>query len=256
MATNYLQLCNQILREINEVELTTADFATSVGIQSHVKDLINRSYLDMVNEEAQWPFLAVEESGSTDPNYGNVTVDTVAGTRWYELKPSSDSLTTDYSYIDWDNFLVTTIGVSGEDAPYTSRNLKFTTIEEWKDYFRLGQNNDDADTQSYGVPSRVIKSPDNRKFGLSPIPDKVYKIWFYAYLLPTELDSYTDEIVFPDLYVPVLINRARYYVHQFKDNPQASAFALEDYKKGIKKMKINLMEPTPIYFKDDRIRFT
>jgi len=255
MATNYLQLCNEILREINEVELTTADFATSVGIQSHVKDLINRSYLDMVNEEAQWPFLTVEESGSTDPNYGNVTIDTVEGTRWYELKPSSDSLTTDYSYIDWDNFLVTTIGVSGETAPYTSRNLKFTTIEEWKDYFRLGQNNDDADTQSYGVPSRVIKSPDNRKFGLSPIPDKVYKIWFYAYLLPTELDSHADEIVFPDLYVPVLINRARYYVHQFKDNPQASAFALEDYKKGLKKMKINLMEPTPIYFKDDRIRF-
>ena len=255
MATNYLQLCNEILREINEVELTTADFATSVGIQSHVKDLINRSYLDMVNEEAQWPFLTVEESGSTDPNYGNVTIDTVAGTRWYELKPSSDSLITDYSYIDWDNFLVTTIGVSGETAPYTSRNLKFTTIEEWKDYFRLGQNNDDADTQSYGVPSRVIKSPDNRKFGLSPIPDKVYKIWFYAYLLPTELDLYADEIVFPDLYVPVLINRARYYVHQFKDNPQASAFALEDYKKGLKKMKINLMEPTPIYFKDDRIRF-
>jgi len=255
MATNYLQLCNEILREINEVELTTADFATSVGIQSHVKDLINRSYLDMVNEEAQWPFLTVEESGSTDPNYGNVTIDTVAGTRWYELKPSSDSLVTDYSYIDWDNFLVTTIGVSGETAPYTSRNLKFTTIEEWKDYFRLGQNNDDADTQSYGVPSRVIKSPDNRKFGLSPIPDKVYKIWFYAYLLPTELDLYADEIVFPDLYVPVLISRARYYVHQFKDNPQASAFALEDYKKGLKKMKINLMEPTPIYFKDDRIRF-
>ena len=131
MATNYLQLCNEILREINEVELTTADFATSVGIQSHVKDLINRSYLDMVNEEAQWPFLTVEESGSTDPNYGNVTIDTVAGTRWYELKPSSDSLITDYSYIDWDNFLVTTIGVSGETAPYTSRNLKFTTIEEW-----------------------------------------------------------------------------------------------------------------------------
>jgi hypothetical protein len=74
-------------------------------------------------------------------------------------------------------------------------------------------------------------------------------------LLPTELDSYADEIVFPDLYVPVLINRARYYVHQFKDNPQASAFALEDYKKGLKKMKLNLIGPVPLYFKDDRIRF-
>ena len=255
MATTYLQLCNEILREINEVELTSADFATSVGIQSHVKDLINRAYLDMVNEEAQWPFLAVAESGTSDPNYGNVNIETVAGTRWYELKPASDSLTTDYSYIDCDNFLLTTIGVSGETSPYTSRNLRYTTIEEWKDYFRIGQNNDDADTQSYGTPDRVIKSPDNRKFGLSPIPDKAYKIWFYAYALPTALSAYTDEVVFPDLYVPVLINRARYYVHQFKDNPQAAAFSNEDYKKGLKNMKLNLMEPAPGYFKDDRIRF-
>jgi len=255
MATTYLQLCNEILREINEVELTSADFATSVGIQSHVKDLINRAYLDMVNEEAQWPFLAVAESGTSDPNYGNVNIETVAGTRWYELKPASDSLTTDYSYIDWDNFLLTTIGVSGETSPYTSRNLRYTTIEEWKDYFRIGQNNDDADTQSYGTPDRVIKSPDNRRFGLSPIPDKVYKIWFYAYALPTALSAYTDEVVFPDLYVPVLINRARYYVHQFKDNPQAAAFSNEDYKKGLKNMKLNLMEPAPGYFKDDRLRF-
>ena len=50
MATTYLQLSNEILREMNEVELTQANFASAVGIQSHVKDVINRSYLDMVNE--------------------------------------------------------------------------------------------------------------------------------------------------------------------------------------------------------------
>ena len=62
-----------------------------------------------------------------------------------------------------------------------------------------------------------------------PIPDKVYRIFFYAYNLPTELSAHGDAIVFPDLYVPVLINRARYYMHQFKDNNQGAAFALEDY---------------------------
>ena len=91
--------------------------------------------------------------------------------------------------------------------------------------------------------------------GLSPIPDKVYRIFFYAYNLPTELSAHGDAIVFPDLYVPVLINRARYYMHQFKDNNQGAAFALEDYKRGLKTMKLHLMEPTPNYVKDDRIRF-
>ena len=44
MATTYLELSNEILREMNEVELTSSDFASSVGVQTHVKDLINRSY--------------------------------------------------------------------------------------------------------------------------------------------------------------------------------------------------------------------
>ena len=255
MATTYLQLTNELLREFNEVELTSSNFSSSVGVQSHIKDLVNRAYLDMVNEEPQWPFLAVGESGSTDPMYGNVYVETTAGTRWYELKAASSSIVDDYSYIDWDNFLLTTVGVSGESAPYTVRNLRFTTIEEWKDFFRLSQNKDDADQAEGGTPDRVIKSPDNRKFGLSPIPEQVYRIYYYAYNLPTELSAHGDAIVFPDLYVPVLINRARYYMHQFKDNNQGAAFALEDYKRGLKTMKLHLMEPTPNYVKDDRIRF-
>ena len=255
MATTYLQLTNELLREFNEVELTSSNFSSSVGVQSHIKDLVNRAYLDMVNEEPQWPFLAVGESGSTDPMYGNVYVETTAGTRWYELKAASSSIVDDYSYVDWDNFLLTTVGVSGESAPYTIRNLRFTSIEEWKDYFRVSQNKDDADEAEGGTPDRVIKSPDNRKFGLSPIPDQVYRIYYYAYNLPTELSAHGDAIVFPDLYVPVLINRARYYMHQFKDNNQGAAFALEDYKRGLKTMKLHLMQPTPNYVKDARIRF-
>ena len=111
MATTYLQLTNELLREFNEVELTSSNFSSSVGVQSHIKDLVNRAYLDMVNEEPQWPFLAAGESGSTDPLYGNTFVETVAGTRWYELKESSSSIVDDFSYIDWDNFLLTTIRI-------------------------------------------------------------------------------------------------------------------------------------------------
>ena len=255
MSETYLNLCNDLLRELNEVTLSSSTFSSAIGVQAHIKDSVNRAYLDIVNEEPQWPFLATATSGTTDPMYGNVYVETVAGTRWYTLKSGSSSITTDYGYIDWDNFYLTTVGVSGETAPYEARNLRFTTIEEWKDYFRIGEDLDDADAQNYGVPKRVIKSPDNRKFGLSPIPDKVYKIYFYAYNLPTELSAHSDQLVFPNTYKPVLLARARYYVHQFKENPQAAAFALEDYKRGLRLMKLNLMESAPGYFKDDRVRF-
>lgn len=255
MATTYLQLTNELLRELNEVALTTSNFSNAIGIQQHVKDCVNRAYLDIVTEEPTWPFLSVAESGTTDPFYGNVNVETTAGTRWYELKSSSDNLTTDYGYIDWNNFYITTIGVSGESAPYISKNLKYITLEEWKDFYRSVENADDADAQNWGEPRRVVKSPDNRKFALSPIPDKVYRVWFYAYVLPTELVNYGDTIAFPDVYKTVLLAKARYYLHQFKENAQAAAFALEDYKRGLRLMKSNLMDSTPVYMKDDRMRF-
>tara|TARA_R110000803_G_scaffold206219_1_gene273352 strand:- start:332 stop:1099 length:768 start_codon:yes stop_codon:yes gene_type:complete len=254
MAT-FLTLTNELLRELNEVALTSSTFANAIGVQQHAKDCINRAYLDIVNEEPQWPFLATEESGATDHMYGNTYVETVSGTRWYELKPSSSSMTTDYGYIDWAHFLLTTVDVSGETAPHTIRNLRYTTTEEWKDFYRVSQNKDASDTQQYGVPSRVIRSPDSRKFGLSSIPDKVYRIWFYAYDLPTELDAFGDAIIFPDTYKTVLLARARYFMHQFKENSQAAAFALDDYKRGLRLMKLHLMEPAPGYFKDDRMRF-
>jgi len=252
MAT-YLNLTNELLRELNEVVLTSSNFSDAVGIQAHAQDCINRAYSDIVMAEPQWAFLATGESGATDPFYGNVYVETVAGTRWYELKASSSSITADYGSIDWDNFYLTTIGVSGASTPYTSQNLKFVTTEEWKDHLRESENIDDADTQNYGEPKFIIRSPDARKFGVSPIPDKVYRVWFFAWDLPTALDAHGDATVFPDVYSPVLMARARYHFHQFKDAPQQAAFALEDYKKGLKQMRSALMNPTPNYMSTDHI---
>ena len=253
MATTYLQLTNELLRETNEVVLTSGNFSGAIGIQQFAKDCVNRAYNDIVSAEPRWSFLATGESGSTDPFYGNVYVETVAGQRWYELKASSSSITTDYGAVDWNDFYLTTIGVSGASSPYTSKNLSFMTLEEWKDHFRSSENQDDADTQNYGEPRYVIRSPDARKFGVSPIPDKVYRVWFYAWDLPTALSSHGDTIVFPDMYAPVLMARARYYMYQFKDNAQASQFALDDYKKGLRLMRSNLADPTPKYMSTDMI---
>ena len=255
MATNYLQLTNELLREMNEVPLTTSNFSSAIGVQAHAKDCINRAYLDIVLEEPQWPFLSVGDSGTTDPMYGNTYIETVANTRWYELKPASSSILDDYGSIDWDNFYLTTVGVTGESAPYTAKNLRFTTIEEWKDYFRASENADYAEDANGGEPKRVIRSPDGRMFGLSPIPDKVYRVWFYAYTQPTQLSAYSDEIVFPDVYKTVLLARARYFVHQFKEAVQPAALANEEYRRGLRLMKSNLMVPEPFYIKDDRVRF-
>jgi hypothetical protein len=255
MATTYLDLTNEVLRELNEIPLTSANFTNATGIQKFVKDTVNKSIFDIANQEPQLPFFSAGVSGSTDPFYGNVTVASVAGQRWYTLKADSSSITTDYASIDWDDFYVTTINVSGETAPYVSKGLKFLTLDDWKRYYRDSENEDDANSQNYGEPKFVIKSPDNRKFGLSPIPDKVYNIHFYAFVRPTALSAYDDTMVLPEQYSNIVTSRMRYYVWQFKESPQQASFALDDYKKGLKYMKSNLMNPTPKYMTDDRRYF-
>ena len=255
MATTYLDLSNEVLRELNEVVLTSGSFASATGIQGFVKDAINKSLFDVANAEPQLPFFSAGVSGSTDPFYGNVTVATVAGQRWYTLKASSSSITSDYAAVDWDDFYITTINVSGESAPYTSTGLKYLTLADWKRYYRDAENADDADTQSYGEPKYVYKSPDHRKFGLSPIPDKVYNVHFYAFEKPTALSAYDDTIPMPEQYSNVLTARTRYYVHQFKENIQQAAMALDDYRKALRHMKSNLINPQPKYMTDDRRYF-
>ena len=255
MATTYLDLTNEVLRELNEIPLTSANFADATGLQKFVKDSVNKSIYDIANQEPQLPFFSAGVSGSTDPFYGNVTVPTVAGQRFYTLKSDSSSITTDYASIDWDDFYVTTINVSGETAPYVSKGLRFLTLDDWKRYYRDSENEDDANSQTYGEPKFVIKSPDNRKFGLSPIPDKVYNVHFYAFVRPTALSAYDDTMVLPEQYSNIVTARMRYYVWQFKESPQQAAFALDDYRKGMKHMKSNLMNPTPKYMTDDRRYF-
>lgn len=255
MSATYLELTNVLLRELNEVPLTTANFSDAIGIQAHVKDCVNRAYIDIINEEPTWPFLAVAVSGTVDPMYGNVKVETTEGQRWYLLKSGSTSSTTDYGFIDWASFYITTIGVTGETAPYTSKTLRYITTEEWKDYYRNSENIDDAESQNYGTPRSVIRSPDNRKFGLSPIPDKKYAVWFYAYVLPTELSAYSDKIVIPITYKNVLLARARYFILQFKESIQPAALALDEYKRSLRLMRSQLLRPAPEYMKDTRVRF-
>ena len=254
MATTYLDITNEVLRELNEIPLTSANFANATGLQQFVKDAINKSIFDIANQEPQLPFFSAGESGATDPFYGNVAVATVAGTRWYELKESSSSITDDYASVDWDDFYITTINVSGESSPFVSKGLKFLNLADWRRYYRDSENADDANTK-FGEPTFVIKSPDSRKFGLSPIPDKVYNVHFYAFNKPTKLSAQDDSIVFPEQYTNVITARVRYYVWQFKESPQQAAFALDDYKKALRYMKSNLINPTPRTMTDDRMYF-
>ena len=244
MAKTYLALTNELLVELNEPELTA--ISSGVGVQKQVSNCVNRAYSDIVDAVDNWSWLSTDTPD--DPYYGNTIVPTVVGQRWYLSKAGSTGVDGDFDSVNWDMFTLVDTA-----SPYTINKLAFTTLTVWRNSYAKAEEAD-ARTAQYGVPLRVIRSSDGRRFGLSPIPDKVYNIHFFAYNRPTALSADTDEVAFPEQYKTVLLARARYYIYQFKDNIAQSQLALDEYKKGLQSMADNLNSPQPQYMSD--VRFT
>ena len=80
MASSYLVLINNVLRDLNEVELTSSTFSSSRGIQTAVKDYINRAINDVINAELNWPFTRAEG-----------LIDVIAGKQLYSYTTESSS---------------------------------------------------------------------------------------------------------------------------------------------------------------------
>ena len=244
MAKTYKAFVNELLVELNEPEVSTV--ATGVGIQKQVANVVNRAYFDIVDSVDDWSWLSADVPD--DPYYGNTIVPTVAGQRWYLNKAGSNNIDTDFDSVNWDMFTL-----EDTNSPYTINKLPFTTLTQWRSNYAQNEESD-ARTNTFATPLRVIRSSDGRRFGLSPIPDKVYNIHFFAYNRPTALVADTDTVLFPEQYKPVLLARARYYLYQFKDNIAQSQLALDEYKKGLQNMADNLNSPQPQYMSD--VRFT
>ena len=166
---------------------------------------------------------------------------------------AADATWTDY---DTESVCTTASGTwtATHTSPYSRQNLRFIPIEVWKKHYRESDDNA-KDTGVYGQPVRVIMSPDGRKFGLSPLPDKAYRIHFYAWEQITELSAHSDEIQYSEQWASVLLSKARYYMWHFKENIELSSMALEEYKKGIRLMRAHTGKPQPSTMTDDRIRF-
>ena len=94
---NYLTLCNRVLRELNEVEMTSANFSSSRGVQTAVKDFINKAVNDIYNQVFELPSL-----------YKSTFQNTFVGQRTYDL-PSTDSPQTGdlaFRNVDFDSFVL------------------------------------------------------------------------------------------------------------------------------------------------------
>ena len=247
-----MSVVNELLTDSNETVLTSSNFASAVGVHSSVKNYVNRAYLEICAKEVQWPFLRANNSNINEPFAGNVSVDISAGTRWYLLKSGSTSTSTDYAKIDWESFYITTQDVPGATTPYVQKNLKYISHQEWNRLFQAAENSDASSEQNYSEPSFVFPSLDGRYFGVSGLPDKTYKVYFNAWVQPTQLSTYNDEIAIPDMWKPVLLDRASYFLHMFKKEFQEATLAERSYNRGLALMRRTLIGRQSDRMLDDR----
>lgn len=88
MAYTYLQLVNRALVKVNEVEIVSASFASTRGIQTLAKNSVNDAIRDLISEELEWPF-----------NVASGTQALTVGTQEYSYPSSTRT-------IDWDSFFI------------------------------------------------------------------------------------------------------------------------------------------------------
>jgi hypothetical protein len=210
---NYLQLCNAVLREINEVEITNV--TSTRGIQTSVADFINKAQRDIINSEVEWPFTVVNQSFTT-----------TAGTAEYDRE--SDAKTVDY-----DSFTIQ------ESADTAERKLKYISFDEYLERRNEADTNPNASARA--LSEYVYTTPDN-KIGLSPVPDaSTYTVRYYYYQTTSDMAANTDTPTVPERFHDVIVNRARYYAHMLRSDVQFSQLALRDYTDGLGRMRVELI---------------
>lgn len=212
MAYNFLSLVNEVNRRLNEVELTSSNFASAAGFYSSAKDSVNASLRHVNHEEFNWPWNHILEE----------EVLTVGTARY--------GYPTDAQTIDMNSFRIkrnATLGVA-------TTKLKYMDYQEYLDKF-IDYEYNSSDTVK-GVPISIVRAP-SQEFIVVPPPDKAYELDYEYYRNPVSLELHDDVPTIPLEFKHVIVDGAMFYAFQFRGDTQASQIAQDKFEKGIKYMR-------------------
>jgi len=212
MAYDYLGLVNDVNRRLNEVELTTTNFATANGEYGMVKDAVNASIRFINQHEYEWPFNHVTEEETL-----------TAGIVRYTFP--SDAKT-----INFNTFRIKRNDTLGNET----RKLNVLSYEEYLDSYADVEYN--TSTSLRQLPTYVFKSPSS-EFGLVNPPDQAYELVYEYYRLPVDLINSTDVPSIPEQFRYVIVDGAMYFAYLFRGESQESAMMQARFEQEIKQMR-------------------
>jgi hypothetical protein len=229
MSLNFLTLCNQTLRRLNEVEISAADFPNTRGVQALVKDAVRSSIATIHQAQFNWPFNAMEH-----------TQQLVVGQTEYPLSFSFRS-------IDWNSFQI----IPSTGTVTSNQRLNYIERDEW--YRKQRDRDDDAVGVGLGIPTSVFRA-HGQGFGVTPSPDKAYTIQFRYFKSFDNLNTATDTTSIPSEFAHVIVDGAMYHMYMFKDNIEMAGVTLQIFQQGMKHLRtIFVNEFDSVY--DRRVNF-
>jgi len=213
---NYIEYTNIILQAINEVPLSPQQFPTARGLQQFSKEVINRTYFEIVAQDV-WPWMQQgDDTLGTKELTGErsvVPIDT-----WTQIpvtNPYKDTI--DWSTIYW------------KDKDGIKSSL---TELDWEQY-------EDSSIAEEGVPRYIVKSADGSSMGLLPFPtdDDKGKLYYRIWSRPSRFNLYTDEVPLPEQDYTVLVDGALHHMWSFRGNVEQAQLAFARYEAGLKRMR-------------------
>jgi len=209
---DFLGLVNDVNARLNEVPLSSANFATATGFYTTAKEAVNSAIRQINFEQFEWPF-----------NHHTLEETLTASTTRYAFPATTKT-------VDMDTFRIKASTALNSE---TSR-LSIISYEEYLDKHIDQEYN--SVSSNVGLPRYVFRTPD-LKYGLVPAPDKAYTVVYEYYSLPVDLDAATDVPTIPEQFRAVITDGAMYYAYLFRGNTQDATLTLDKFKKGIEQMR-------------------
>lgn len=230
--STYLELTNELLRKLNEVEITSSTFPSLTGIQAAAKDSIRYSISEIMDAENEWSF-----------NW-------VTGSQLLTQGQNEYTLPTDCDNADWESFRIRKDDVLNVNTT----PLKLISKDYW--YQNLRAADEDAGSDGVRMPDSVFMSNYGavKSFGVTPSPERAYTVEFEYYLINAELNLYSDTVRIPDRYKFVIMSGALKHFNLFKDNVEQGAFWQKEFERNISGMRKSLA-PRKDDLRDTRINF-
>jgi hypothetical protein len=130
------------------------------------------------------------------------------------------------------------------------KKLRYITYDDYNR--RLLERDLNNSSSSYDTPD-IVYATQNKKFGLSPVPDTSnYTIQYEYWKIHTDLSAHGDTMDLDDRFKDIIINRAKYYAHILRSDLQSAQLADREVKEALKFMRIEYINNAS-YMTDHRV---